>query len=196
MRRQSGVSLVTLFFVPLAAMASVVLLARAQTTLARYSATAVDLTATGGRPLTTTVNVVITRWSTDAERDQLVTTLLEKGSDAALALLRSLPRAGSVAGVGSVGTDLHFARRAVEANKSERIVLVTDRPIGIWERRASGRSIDYPFTLIEMHLGSNGKGEGKASVATKISVDKDTKTIVLENYTDQPVALQNVVRQS
>ncbi len=203
MRSQPSTSLRTLFAVPLAALTSLALVARTQTPPSssaatalpvKYAALAVDMTAAGVRPATTSVTFTVTRWSTDQERETLVTTLMERGPDATLDALRKMPRAGSIAPAAGVGFDIHFARRIVSPDKSERIVLVTDRQMGLWERRAGARSVDYPFTLVELHLGPNGKGEGKASVATQITVDKDSKTIVLENYADQPVLLQSVER--
>jgi hypothetical protein len=203
MRPQPSLSLRTLFVVPLAVLTSIALVARAQTpakkapaaaTPVKYSALAVNMAAGGAGPATASVTFTVTRWSTDQERDTLVNTLMERGPDAALDALTKMPRAGSIAPTGGVGFDIHFARRIVHPDKSERIVLVTDRPMSLWERRAGARSVDYPFTLVELHLGPNGKGEGKASVATQITVDKDSKTVVLENYGDQPVLLQSVER--
>jgi hypothetical protein len=203
MRPLPSLSLRTLFVVPLVVLTSIALLARAQTpakktavpaTPVKYSALAVNMAAGGAGPATASVTFTVTRWSTDQERDTLVNTLMERGPDATLDALAKMPRAGSIAPTGGVGFDIHFARRIVNPDKSERIVLVTDRPMSLWERRAGGRSVDYPFTLIELHLGPNGKGEGKASVATQITVDKDSKTVVLENYGDQPVLLQSVER--
>ena len=43
-------------------------------------------------------------------------------------------------------------------------------------------------------MNANGKGEGKLSIGTKIQADKDTGTIVLENYGTQPVLLSAVQR--
>ena len=54
-----------------------------------------------------------------------------------------------------------------------RIVLVTDRPISFWEAANQPRSIDYPFTLIELRLNRDGEGEGKMSIATKITGNRD-----------------------
>jgi len=70
----------------------------------------------------------------------------------------------------------------------------TDRRIGFWEAANQPRSIDYPFTVIEMRLNRDGEGEGKMSIATKITLDKDKKMLELENYGTQPVLLQNVKR--
>ncbi len=52
--------------------------------------------------------------------------------------------------------------------------------------------MDYPFTLVEIRLDKDGKGEGKASVATKITFDKDKNQVELENYSSEPVRLNNV----
>ena len=52
--------------------------------------------------------------------------------------------------------------------------------------------MDYPFTLIEIRLKADGTGEGKASIATKITYNKKTKTVELENYSSEPLRLTNV----
>jgi hypothetical protein len=62
----------------------------------------------------------------------------------------------------------------------------------MWEARENPRSRDYPFTLIEIHLDKDGKGQGKASVATKITFDKEKNTLELENYSSEPVRLNEV----
>jgi hypothetical protein len=71
-------------------------------------------------------------------------------------------------------------------------VIATDRRIGFREARNQPRSIDYPFTLIDIRLKPDGKGEGKMSIATKISYDKAKHTVELENYASEPVRLQAV----
>jgi hypothetical protein len=142
-----------------------------------------------------TVEIVVNRWSPDAERDRLLTVLLEKGSDALLETLQKLPRMGYIRTPNSIGYDLHFARREPLPDGGERVVLATDRYISFWEATNRPRSIDYPFTVIEMHINSNGEGEGKMSLPTKIIGDRTNKQIVLENYSTQPVLLQSVRRQ-
>jgi hypothetical protein len=90
--------------------------------------------------------------------------------------------------------DLHYARVTREGDE-ERVVLVTDRPITMWEQANFTRTLQYPFTVIEMRLDPSGRGEGKITVATKITVDKSGQ-IVLENYSSQPVRLSNVRRET
>jgi hypothetical protein len=75
------------------------------------------------------------------------------------------------------------------------VILLTDRRIGFWEAANRPRSIDYPFTVIELRLNRDGEGEGKMSVATKIIADKESNMVTLENYDIQPVLLTNVRRE-
>ena len=105
-----------------------------------------------------------------------------------------MPRVGYIRTPNSVGYDLHFARLVPGEDGGERITLATDRHIGFWEASNRPRSIDYPFTVIELRMNHDGEGEGKLSLATKITADSDHKTIVLENYGIQPVLLQHVRR--
>jgi hypothetical protein len=184
-----------LFFLAAAAAAATALPGArvyAQEPVAQYTALAVNMTSARAGSATGTVNINVNRWSTDAERDRLMTVLLEKGEKALLGVLREMPRAGSIAPTGGVGFEVRFARRTPGPDGSERVVLLTDRPISFWERQDGGRSNDYPFTLIEMRIGPNGEGEGKISVAASIVADKVNNTIVLENYSDQPVRLQGL----
>lgn len=43
------------------------------------------------------------------------------------------------------------------------IFLMTDRYIGAWEAANRPRTMDYPFTLIQLQGDKDGKGVGKAS---------------------------------
>jgi hypothetical protein len=169
-------------------------LAQTTGTPERFTALAVNMGSPGPTGATT-VDIVVNRWSTDAERDRLLTVLMEQGPEKLLSTLQSLPRVGYIRTPNSIGYDLHYARRTPLADGGERIVLATDRYISFWEATNRPRSVDYPFTVIEMHINPDGVGEGKMSLATKITGDKENKLIVLENYATQPVLLQSVRRQ-
>jgi hypothetical protein len=121
--------------------------------------------------------------------------LLEKGANKLLDALQDAPKVGYIRNVQSVGWDLHYAHKVPMPEGGERIVIATDRPIGFREARNQPRSIDYPFTVIELHMNREGEGEGKMSVATKIIADKENGIITLENYGTQPVLLQSVKRE-
>ena len=157
----------------------------------RFTAFAVDISNTASGARTGTVDLTINRWSTDAERDLLLTVFREKGQDALLAALQKLPVVGGINSPGSLKYDIHFARQRPEAEGGRMIFLMTDRYIGAWEAANRPRTIDYPFTLIQLAVDKNGKGIGKASIATKITEAADG-TIELENFSNQPVALNEV----
>jgi hypothetical protein len=171
-----------------------VAVAQTRGTTKRFTAFAVNL-GTPGPASAGTVEIAVTRWSTDAERDRLLAVLMEKGPDKLLDALQRLPRVGYIRTPNSIGYDLHFARRTPLPDGGERVVLGTDRYIGFWEATNRPRSIDYPFTVVEIHINADGEGEGKMSLATKIIADKENKQIVLEDYGTQPVLLKSVRRQ-
>jgi hypothetical protein len=141
-----------------------------------------------------TIDITIERWSTDEERARLRDVLIEKGGDSLLAALQKIkPRTGFVRTSTSLGWDVSFAREVPLPNGGRRIIVATDRPMGFWELRNQTRSIDYDFTLAEIRLGPDGKGEGKLVTAAKVSYNQDTRTIEIENYGMEPVRLTQVV---
>jgi hypothetical protein len=181
------------FGLALAATSAVGISTSAQTmgTPQRFVANAVNM----NRGSSGTVEIVVDRWSSDKDRDKLMSTLMEKGADKLLDVLQDMPRMGYFRAPGNLGIDIHFARRVPQAEGGERIVLVTDRRIGFWEAANQPRSIDYPFTVIELRLNRDGEGEGKLSLATKIIPDKENNIVTLENYDIQPVMLTSVKRE-
>ena len=150
--------------------------------------------AVNNAPMTNTtsaqVDISIQRWTTDERRDQLMTTLKEKGPDELLKVLQKQPKVGSIRTQQSLGYDLHYARQLPGEDGGRRIVLATDRPIGFLEAQSGGRTLDYRFTLIELRLDKNGKGEGKMSIAAR--PEFNDHVLVIEDYATQPVMLNNV----
>jgi hypothetical protein len=159
----------------------------------RFTAFAVN-TSNVGRPGATQVDIEITRWTPDAERDRLMQVFKEKGPNALLDALRDTRRVGYIKTPDSIAYDLHYARQMPAEDGGRRIVLVTDRPISFWEARNQPRSIEYPFTLIELEMDGKGEGVGKLSIATRITLNGNVLT--LENYGNQPVMLTTVRKQN
>jgi hypothetical protein len=155
----------------------------------RLTAFAVNLNARAGAA-TNTVEITIDRWTPDAERQKLIQTLIDKGSDALLEELRDQRPVGRIRTPDSLGYDLRFSYEGKAEDGGQRIVVATDRPLSFWEAVNRPRSFDYPFTVIEIHVNKDGTGEGKMSLATKITAVGDT--IALENYQIQPVQLKSV----
>ena len=159
----------------------------AQTT-ERFTAAAINI----NRGVASNIDIVINRYSTTGERERLMSVMLERGPEKLLDTLQDLPRVGYFRTPDSIGWDIHYAAKMPGADGGERITLITDRRIGFWEASRQPRSFDYPFTVIELRLNGDGEGEGKMSIATKINFDKKKKVIELENYSSEPVRLNNV----
>jgi len=140
------------------------------------------------------VEIEVERWSTDAERNRLLAAFQENKQDGLLRELQKIdPRVGYIRLPTSIGYDLRYAREVPdEKTGGRRILIATDRPIGVTEARNQPRTIDYPFTLIELRLTRDGTGEGRMSIATKIRHNKKTNVLELENYNSEPVRLNKV----
>lgn len=155
-----------------------------------FTATAANLSGVG-RPGLGTVDIVIERWSTDGERDRLVSVLKEKGADALLSALQKMPRVGYIRTPNSIGWDLHFAR-SVKTEQGRQVVIATDRPMSFWEAANRPRSADYDFTLVDIRFDPDGKGTGKLAVAAKVDYNEKTQTVEVENFGIEPVRLTEV----
>ena len=161
-----------------------------QNPIERFTGFAINMNS---GPKTATVDFAVERWSTDAERDKLLGIIQENKdpTDKLLRELQRMPKVGYIRTPQSLAWDLRFARESKLEDGGRRIVLATDRPIGFAEARNRPRTIDYPFTIIEVRLDKNDRGEGKILAGTRIYVDKNNN-IVLENYGQQPVRFNEI----
>jgi hypothetical protein len=152
--------------------ASVTLFASAQTMGApeRYTADAVNM----DRGSAGTIDITVDRWSTDKERDALISVVLKQGPDKLLDALQDARPVGHFGAPGNLGWDLRFPKKTLLPDGGERIVLVTDRPVGFREAVNQRRSIDYPFTVIELRLNADGDGEGKCRWRQRSLTTKST----------------------
>jgi hypothetical protein len=158
----------------------------------RYNAVAVNLN--GGAAATGIQRVLISidRWSTAAEREKLLALFVAKGPDKLLDALQDNKSVGSLRLPNTLAWDLRYAFETPLPEGGRRVVLATDRPISMREARDQPRSVDYPFTLIEIRFNKAGVGEGRMAYATKIVLSKDKKTVELENFGREPVRLSEV----
>jgi hypothetical protein len=153
------------------------------------SAFAINMGArTGGG--TAQLIMTVNQWSTQAERDALFTTLREKGAEALLTQLQRAKRVGSLRTPNSVGYDIRLALEEPGKDGGRRVLLVTDRPVGFAEATSRPQSMDYPFTVIDIQMPAEGRGQGTMSIAAKII--PAGKTILIENFDTQPVQLNRV----
>ncbi len=157
-----------------------------------FIANAVNMSNVGA-PGASQLEIRINRYTSDAARDRLMSIFKEKGDTGLLRALQSERPVGSISTPGSLAYDLRYARELPGEEGGRRVVLATDRPMGFGEAQNSSRTRDYPFTLIELRLDKSGNGEGKLSIATRLTLNDNV--LVIENYADQPVMLTKVSKQ-
>jgi hypothetical protein len=162
--------------------------APAQTLPLKLTAFAVSMQA----GMSSVLDITIDRWSTDSEREMLIKTFVEGGQDKLLNALQDIkPRTGYLRTPNSLGYDIKYARENILQDGTRQIVIINDRRVGFVEARNQTRTMDYPFTLIELRFpkGKN-EGEGKWLVSTKLSIAN--KRLEIENYGQEPVRLTTV----
>ncbi len=167
------------------------------------------------------IRIELLRWSTDAERDQLLSAWTNpevpatagrggrgggRGGDRGAEAARPTPESSLKAALGKAATvgylwssevtgyAVRYAVRLAEQGGGERIILVTDRRLG--DGATGDSAINYDFSLIELRFNAKQVGEGKISLRGKIALDASAKTLVLENYGAIPVVLKNVKKFS
>src|ERR1044071_6469848 len=133
----------------------------------RFTANAVSLRPEYGTGQQV-VEIKINRWSPNAERERLVGVLQEKGPNELLKQLQKNKPLGRIRTPDSLGYHLPHAAQTPAEDGGRTIVIATDRPIGFWEATQRPRSIDYPFTVIQMKIDRDGRGTGTRSYATRV----------------------------
>ena len=148
-----------------------------------------------GAANTATVDFTIERWSTDAERKTLLSLIPEEHKDPQklVRALQDMKSVGSLRTPQTLAWDLRYARQVKNPEGGRSIILVTDRPIGFREAANSNRSMDYPFTILEIRLNAKDEGEGKIYGGSKIYVEKGE--LVVENWGTQPTRFNNIKKQ-
>ena len=163
------------------------------------SAFAVNMTnaGTGGNHV---LEIRITGWSTPAERQRLID-LAPKGQDNLLKAMSKEKSKGIIRIPGwqgpdpqnyKLGWDLRYTWHDPLPEGGERIVIGLDRQMSMAELWNQPRTVDYPFTFLEIHMPKQGKGQGRMTGFTQVKFDKKTNSIVMEQYSAGPVHLNEV----
>ncbi|WP_239490642.1 hypothetical protein [Luteitalea sp. TBR-22] len=147
-----------------------------------------------------TIDIAVERWTTDEERAVVLdavagTTAARSSQDKLVRKLQDIqPRNGYIRGARTVGWDLKYARENLLPDGTRQIVIVTDKPVTFWAAANSARTMDYPFTMIEMRFppGSD-KGEGKLLNQTSISTKNGR--LELEIFGQEPTRLTQITQE-
>jgi hypothetical protein len=156
----------------------------------QFMANLVDPAGHFGRRSGSTAPVVIhiDHYSSDSEVQRLTGILGQKGPEALRDALWD-QEVGYIRVGGGLGYPI-AAARSRETPDGRVVRIMIDRPISQREVINNTRTVDYPFSYIELKLDRNGKGDGQFFQAAKVSLTNSTLNV--ESYSPQPLRLLGV----
>jgi hypothetical protein len=153
------------------------------------------------------LQINITRWSTEEEREEIFDVVRQSREGDQEALRQKLQGMDEVGWVRAINTRavgngrnlpreaLRFSREYLNEDGSHRLILATDRPITFGEAQRRGRSWDFGTTLIILDLDDDGEGEGQLAMGAQLWFDESDGHLVINNFGSEPVRLLNVRRR-
>jgi hypothetical protein len=116
------------------------------------------------------LRVRVQRFNTDAEAQALAALLKKKGQDEVRSELgdREL---GTVQFGDSLALPVAAAWRT-KGPQGDHLTLIVPRHVSIREVFANRRSSDYPYTVVELDVAPDGRGQGEISGAARLRADK------------------------
>lgn len=154
-----------------------------------FTAVAANISNVGAAGLVP-VTIQISRWTPDAEHERMFKALRDKGQEAFLKELTSQKDVGWIATPTSLRYDFLYARQSVDDKGNRRIMMISDRPMQMWERTEAAPSRDYPFTVIELHLDKEGRGKGTFAQLVQLRLLGDI--LGIDNLATAPIQLNQV----
>jgi hypothetical protein len=143
--------------------------------------------------ITSTFTLRIKRYTPDSEVLRLTQLLKDSGQDA---LSRALDKEdlGNIQIGVNVGQTINAAWVSTGEEGERQITVLSKRWIGTFEHRRGTRSLDYPFTYVELFVDERGRGDGGMIPAAKVRARGD-RTIEVENFGIYPARLTNIKRR-
>lgn len=142
----------------------------------------------GPRLRTATFTLRVSGRTTDEQARQYLEILEKDGQQKTLDAITK-NNLGSLSIANSIGPTINVVRESVVDGK-RRIFVVFDRWEQFAELRGGYRSLDYPFSVLELFIDdSTGKGEGTFIGAAKIRFNKDNNQVEIENFGTYPAKL-------
>ena len=136
-----------------------------------------ESTVDGKGPLQLNVH----RWSTDDERDTVVSTLADAGPAKLLDAFRDVRTAGYLKWPGGLEYTVHYARQVTRPDGQTEVVLVVDRPLWVWWDAGTGEAKqpgDTPFSVVQIRIGNQNQGEGRISSGLSVTSDKELGVVL------------------
>lgn len=138
------------------------------------------------------VDIKISRWTTEEEREDLLEALRDKGTKGLYDELRKQKKAGFFQIRGEVSYRTLYNHQIVDGSK-RRIVIATDRPIEFMEVYDRDISLQFPIALAVIDFDDEkGTGEGIVMYGAELVYNEDKDTLEITNFAQQPVLLGDV----
>lgn len=153
------------------------------------------------------VDIRISRWSTDSEREGLVKVLESEGNQALATALDEQdptgwvsfdPRGGGGPGRNPRRVNFKYAREIVHAEGKEIILITNHYPgYGTDPQAADGAKLaNYPVSFVLLKLRDDGGGDwtgiGRMFVGAKLRYDTASKKFTIDEFPMDPVYLKDV----
>lgn len=150
-----------------------------------------------GRGTTTGFTLTLTSRTTDEEAQKYLSILASAGQDDLMKAIRKNDL-GFMAATGQTGRDLLVVREA-QVNGKRRIIAAFQRWDRFYEIRGGYRSLDYPFSIIEIYFDEKGRGTGTFIGLAQVKLERDKKTeqlrLEIENFGSFPSKVMGVMRR-
>jgi len=136
--------------------------------------------------------LTIESYTPDERVQNLLDVLKRDGQDGLLKAVGK-DKKGSIQIGGQLSHDLNEVWIA-PTEEGRKITALSERWLGFGELRRGARSLDYPFTYIELYIEDDGKVEGSLIPAARVRF-KGGKTLEVENFGIYPARLTNIKRR-
>jgi hypothetical protein len=142
---------------------------------------------------TATFTLTIDNWTSDEDVLRVTGALKDGGQNALLKAIGKQKR-GRIQIASNIGQDINAVWVSTGEEGERKITALAERWIGFFEARRGTRSLDYPFTYIQLFIDERGKGEGEMIPAAKVRYIGE-RTIEVENFGIYPARLTNIKRR-
>ena len=167
-----------------------------------FQANVIAVPGTPGGARGTMIEIRIREWTTEEERQQVLTEIKEASAQSGrnrnrgvARALRGSSRVGSMNLRGTTGWPIRYSRITQLPDGGQRIILATDRPVSWNEALNTGSVVgDFDVTALELTLDVEGNGEGRLSVGTEVRWNEAAEKLEVTNFSVQPATLGNLRR--
>jgi lipid-binding SYLF domain-containing protein len=137
------------------------------------------------------LQVAITRWTTETERQAIAAELSDKGTAAATAMLVNGVACGRVGAPGAKDVTLRYAY-AVKKGDRWKVILATTEPLGAAASWAEARGAKHDVAVIILDIGPHYQGTGQLFLGSELGYDQGERHLTLKQTTVPAIDFHSV----